>query len=71
MAATDTKTNLETGAVLLGAGIGAVGALMLNPFVMGAGALISALVTGKKISDKSKEQGKIGKSSKTSTAACL
>ena len=64
-----TKTAMETVIVLIGAGIGAVGALMVNPIIIGGGALVSTLAVGKHILDKRKAQANKTKSSMP-VAAC-
>jgi len=48
------RTKIETASAIIGAGIGAVGALMVQPIVIGVGAVIATLATMARISDRRK-----------------
>ena len=51
-----SRTKIETGTAMLGAGIAAVGALTLHPWIIGTGAVIATLATIFRISDRRKAQ---------------
>jgi hypothetical protein len=46
---------LETGVVLLGAGMGALGAVLVEPLVLAIGAALAATATAIRISDRDKQ----------------
>jgi hypothetical protein len=46
------NNKVEAGTVLLGAAIGAIGALLINPPVLLFGATVAAAATGKRIFDR-------------------
>jgi hypothetical protein len=67
------RTKIEAGSAVIGAVIGAVGAVMINPTIIGVGIMVAGAATVARILDRHKQQQSAGQKSRVpgSVAACL
>ncbi len=55
MIAETSQSKFEIGAALVGAGVGAVGAILASPLVLAVGTVVAAVATGMRVYDRSEK----------------